>query len=102
VARVLALDDPESVVDQQRVLSALPVADTAVGDELWFHAEDRGTLIVLPRDGDCSYAVGLGVDGAIDWGLEDTWTRDRQLQGDTTRARPHGSLDQSPGGRYVQ
>jgi predicted ester cyclase len=27
------------------------------------------------------------------WGLEDTWTRYRQLQGDTTRPGRHGTLD---------
>jgi hypothetical protein len=32
------------------------------------------------------------------WGLEDTWTRYRQLQGDATRPGRHGSLDQPPRG----
>jgi SMI1 / KNR4 family (SUKH-1) len=60
-------DDPESAVDQDHVLCAVPVADTEVGDELWFHPDDPDTVIVLPRDSDRSYAVGSGLDGAIDW-----------------------------------
>jgi hypothetical protein len=60
-------DDPESAVDQDRVLGAVPVADTHVGDELWFHPDDPDTVIVLPRESDRSYAVGPGLDGAIDW-----------------------------------
>ena len=60
-------DNPESAVGQDHVLGAVPVADTHVGDELWFHPDDPDTAIVLPRDSDRSYAVGSGLDGAIDW-----------------------------------
>jgi SMI1 / KNR4 family (SUKH-1) len=60
-------DDPESDTDQDHVLGAVPVADTEVGDDLCFHPDDPDTVIVLPRDSDRSYAVGPGLDGAIDW-----------------------------------
>ena len=60
-------DDPESAADQHHISGAVPVADTYSGDELWFHPEDPDTVIVLPRDSDRSYAVGSGLDGAIDW-----------------------------------
>lgn len=60
-------DDPESAVDQHHISGAVPVADTSSGDELWFHPDDPDTVIVLPRDSERSYAVGSGLDGAIDW-----------------------------------
>jgi SMI1 / KNR4 family (SUKH-1) len=60
-------DNPESAVDQDRVLGAVPLGDTETGDQLWFHPDDPDTVIVLPRDFDRSYAVGPGLDGAIDW-----------------------------------
>ena len=60
-------DDPESAVDQHHISGAGPVADTYTGDELWFHPDDPDTVIVLPRDSERSYAVGSGLDGAIDW-----------------------------------
>jgi SMI1 / KNR4 family (SUKH-1) len=60
-------DDPESDTDQNQVLGAVPVADTEVGDDLCVHPDDPDTAIVLPRDSDRSYAVGPGLDGAIEW-----------------------------------
>jgi SMI1 / KNR4 family (SUKH-1) len=60
-------DDPESAVDQDHVLWAVPMADTENGDQLCFHPDDPDTVIVLPRDVDRSYAVGSGLAGAIDW-----------------------------------
>jgi hypothetical protein len=60
-------DQGSAILTKQRALESIVIADTVNGDEMLFHPEERGRLLVLPRYSEEIFVAGSNLLDAVEW-----------------------------------